>query len=243
VAKNHLHWSDIFRRVYKRQAGLIGEQLLRRVLPAFDDLETEAEQIANDEYARLGRMPAYDDSVDMGDLADVAQDAGIAHYEDFTSLRQGALNPVTAGLFHLWEQQRLQFYRREVLHPLEEDDRKLFGWKAMNARFVEYGVDVARLSSSKKINELRHVANVIKHTEGPSSDELLALRPDLFVHPLFRKEQGGRGHPAGDVRMPLMGDDLYVTEEDLAVYTNAVQDFWEEFASALEAADSSRPSK
>jgi hypothetical protein len=106
----------------------------------------------------------------------------------------------------------------------------------MNAHFVEYGVDVARLASWKKIEELRLVANVIKHTEGRSSDELLALRPDLFVHPLFRTEKESFGSPPGDVRMPLMGDDLYVSEEDLVVYTKAVQGFWEELASALEAA-------
>jgi hypothetical protein len=71
--ENGSYWSRHFREVFIRQLQLLADTLLTRVLPAFEGLETEAEQIKETEYARLGALPASDDS--FYDMADAAEDA------------------------------------------------------------------------------------------------------------------------------------------------------------------------
>src|SRR5437764_3930503 len=101
-------WAAHFREVFVRQVRAFARALEARVLPAFEGIEAEAEQIAEEEYQRLGSMPG-DGSVDMGDLADYAQEAGSAHYEELSDVRQAILNLAAAALFHLLEQQLLLF--------------------------------------------------------------------------------------------------------------------------------------
>ena len=83
-----------------------GGFVLNDVLSGLGNLERRAEEIANAEFARLGSEPVYGDcDVDMGSLAEEANDKGLAFYETMSSLRQTTLNLFTVGLFHLVEQQ------------------------------------------------------------------------------------------------------------------------------------------
>ena len=67
------------------------------------------------------------------------------------------------------------------------------------------------------------VANVTKHAEGNSADQLRKLRPDLFTYPTFRKLP-----PWGVmvVRRPIAGEGIFVTEDEFKSFASAVRDFW-----------------
>jgi hypothetical protein len=226
-------WSDHFQRVYVAQIRAFERAVIERLMPAFEGIEEEAEQLANDEYDRLGRLPG-DENVDMGDLAESAQDAGLAHYQEITAVRQSLLNLCATALFHLFEQQLLTYHRRHLLHPSEENDPKLFNRTMILERFQHGGVIVEHLPSWRGICELEALANTVKHGAGRSSNILRDLRPGLLVFPLFRGQPGLLGRPLPDVHMPLAGDDVFVTEADFGGFANIVVAFWSELADAIQ---------
>ena len=75
-----------------------------RVDAAFRGIEAEADARAEAEFERLGSLPADPDSwTDMGDLADLATEHGIAYYETMAAIRQSVVNLLAVGLHH-WRQ-------------------------------------------------------------------------------------------------------------------------------------------
>ncbi len=101
---NKRFWTGYFDTVFVPQIRELVDTLGDRLLPAFDNLEAEAERKSDEEYERLGSLPASED-VDMADLAEKAMDAGVAHYQMMSGLRQGLQNMFAAALYHLYEQQ------------------------------------------------------------------------------------------------------------------------------------------
>jgi hypothetical protein len=129
---------------------------------------------------------------------------------------------------------------RQVLYPAEEDDARLWKAEIFDERLEEAGVDVSALSSWPVVDELRLVANVAKHGDGRSAHDLYGRRPDLFVAPELRGMRGpinpGAGTRSPRVRTPILGCDLYVTEDDVRSYAAAVATFWRELAAVMLAA-------
>jgi len=192
--------------------GAYGKCMLNDVLSAFADLETKAEEIANAEFARLGSAPVYDDGdVDMGFLAEDANDKGQAFYDTMSSLHQTTLNLVAAGLFHLVEQHLANLCHDGAFTVAPPCDSKL---DIVRDWFHEhFQLDLRTLASWPRVDELRLVANVVKHAEGGSAQRLRQLRPELFQHPVPIELDPGIFSAVHPVRMPLAGDDLYVTEK------------------------------
>ena len=89
------------------------------MVPAFEGIAEDAERATKAEYERLGAMP-YGDQIDMSDVAEMANDHGIAYYETMSGVRQGVLNVLAVGLYHLFEQQQLFFLRRGLLSRAED---------------------------------------------------------------------------------------------------------------------------
>lgn len=228
-------WSYHFERVFVAEVRAFERAAVGRVLPAFDDLEAEADAFAAVEYERLGAMPA-DENVDMGDLAEMAEEAGIDRYEELTGVRQAMLNLMTAALFHLVEQQLFLFFRRQVLRPEEEAGVNLNTWRIVHERFAAAGVDLKVLNGWPKFRELECVANVVKHGDGPSAQLLRALNPRVLVPELFRKDPR-LNKPIGAVGTPLSGDGVHVTASELRIYADAAVAFWRDLAEAIRAAD------
>jgi hypothetical protein len=208
------------------------DTLRDRLLPAFSNVEAEAKKKAEEEYDRLGSLPARE-NIDIADLAEKAFDAGLAHYQMMSGLRQGLQNMFAAALYHLFEQQVMLFHRREVLDLAEAEDTKLFRQSVFRDRLLRYAIDVKSFMSWPLIDELRLVANTVKHAEGDSAMELHSNRPELFVDPSLA------GMPFGDskrlyrVFQPVMGEDIYVSLDDIGRYANAVEQFWSELSDKM----------
>ena len=155
---------------------------------------------------------------------------------NLNDLRQGLLNFSAAFYFHLFEQQLFWFHRKELLQPDEESNHHLYKLREVKARLRTHSIDVESFRSWRKIDELRLVANVVKHGEGDSAQGLREIRPEMFVISDLREEKiidSVSALPPLLVQ-PLYGMDFFVSVEDLRTYAQAVVDFWAELADVLE---------
>jgi hypothetical protein len=68
------------------------------------------------------------------------------HYQMLANMRQGVLNMFAAGLHHAFEQQLLEFYRREVLERGARNASE-FTIRKVRAALRGYGIDLEALPS------------------------------------------------------------------------------------------------
>jgi hypothetical protein len=227
-------WAWHFRHAFIVALRAFRRGVSEKVVPAFDNLAQEADDLANAEYERLGSIPAYDDSFDMSDVADWANNAAIDYYQTMRDVRQGVVNVLAIGLHHLLEQQRNFFVEREPLPP---------GQQRLNfdKRLSAYGIDSSVFSCASTLRELRAAANALKHASTAANKALLDLRPDLFANPALKRLNTDKEHllstaralaPWAD-RSPMAGDHIYVQESDLAAWCDAAIEYWETIAETL----------
>jgi hypothetical protein len=96
------------------------------------------------------------------------------------------------------------------------------------------GLNLENLSPWPQINELRLVANSVKHAEGKSTEQLRKLRPDLFENPILKKDETLNWLVSSpNVYLPIGGEDVYLTIVDMDLYRNALLSFWNEFGDAI----------
>ena len=227
-------WAEHFERTAVSQVRMLTAALKDRLLPSFEQIEKEANDHAEEVFRDLGSQPAsQDDFVDMADLAEIAQERGLARYEALSSVRQAILNWLTVSLYHLVEQELLFFLRRQVLAQWEEHNISLFKLPVLNARLRAGGIDVEQLNGWAQLKELALVANAIKHADGRSSEELKPLRPDLFVPPELRTTRFAQSAVGRSIYRPAAGDDLFVSFADFETYATSVERFLLAFADAI----------
>jgi hypothetical protein len=212
-----------------------------RDVPAFGNLDLRAQQVADDYYNCAGSQPIgeYQD-FDMADAAEAARDRSLSWYELMTSLRQTMRNLLAAGLFHLVEQQLATLCRDGLFRGYPVPETKLSNvaiWYQQHLR-----LEFASLPSWNLVEELRLVANAVKHGEGQATKKLEILRPEIFMNPDcadFYKDlaKSGLGRRVGRVSAPLAGEDLFVSELLLRKYAEGAESFFHEIAAHLEAHD------
>ncbi len=120
------------------------------------------------------------------------------------------LNLLAVFLWHLFETQR----------------------ERLRAQSCEHGFEPPRSPDNSDIEELRYATNAIKHGEGPSAEELRAVRPDLFRTPHWTNSDGEPESPSalrppGEL-VPLAGEGIYVSPDDLSGWLEAVVAYWKE---------------
>jgi len=236
MIRNNLFWAHQIKVNFLPGIDFFARCLEVKIIPAFDSIEKEADEVEREAFENPNGYidPEY---YDPADAADYASEKGLEYYEWMTGMLQGVINLFTAGLYHLFEQQLLLFHRQELLTFNEENNTKLLSLKAAKNRLSKHGIIVENFNSWPKINELRIVANTVKHADGSSADELKSKRPDLFLRAanlLFIKPSA----VLRPVYTPLTGDSLYVTQIEFNKYIHAVKEFWSEMCTALEKQDS-----
>jgi hypothetical protein len=183
-----------------------------------------------------------DGSDDPASYADWAGEKGLETYLGITRMRQAAANLSAAMLWHLLEQQMLFFHMRQVLKVHEEQEVRekpktrgqLFRLDEFHQRLDAGGCSMKVLPSWPKVDELRLVANAVKHGPGKSLDDLFEIRPDLLTLPKSETLNLPRGQSLAWVGKPAGGEDIYVGDADLAGYFDAVTSLWQEFSNAIE---------
>ena len=205
------------------------------VIPTFSNLNARATQIAEAEFVRLSSQPAGDDcDGDLGSLAEAAQEKGEIFYNTLDGLRRTSLALYAVGLFHLLEQQLCDLCRDASFGINPPGDTRLEGlvpWYRKHFR-----VDLHALPAWQAIDELRLLANTAKHGSGSSARQLRELRPDLFEDPRLRDllPDMPELYTTPHVRLPLAGQDLFVSDDTFAAYGAAAFEFINEIAQHFE---------
>jgi len=202
------------------------------ILPAFGNLDERARQMESDYYNRVLAQPVGEsgDDVDMASVAESAEARSLSWYEMMNSLRQTMLNLLAAGLFHLAEQQLAALSRDASFSGILLKDSKME--KVADWYLAHLHLDFKTLTSWAMMNELRLVANAVKHGEGSAEKQLRSMRAELFSNPAhaeFYKEVGVEPL-MGPVVAPLSGEDLFVSEKLLHLYAQAAESFFAEIA-------------
>ena len=222
-------WIRILQTEFVPQLNAIVNALEKRLLPNLDKekIGEEADRIADEDWERFISSTSVMGNEDPAYFADRALNAGIAHYTLMYGIRQGMLNLFAAALYHAFEQQLMFFHRKNVLNLDEQNDLKKIKPAVFQSRLKEYGIDIKNFACWSKIDELRLVSNTVKHAEGDSSHKLREIRPDLFSHP--RLSQGFYS-----VFQPLVGDDLYVSLQDIKDYRDHLVQFWQKLVDIMQ---------
>lgn len=231
MIQNPLFWSQHIRTVFISEIDLFARCLTNKVIPAFDNLEEESENIAEREFEN--RISSFGSETDLADVAEEAEDKAIDYYVMMKKMLQGIINMFAVGLYHFFEQKLFFFHRKELLSREEEDNTDLLKIGEVTIRLANNGINIKKFKSWKKIDELRLVANTAKHADGQSSEELKKLRPKLFWRPDFIDGFDSLKLPPISVYQPLMGESFYITHQEFMLYVKAVKDFWFEMVDAL----------
>jgi len=226
-----LFWAGYFRTIYIPEIDTFAQCLVDRILPTFNNLEDEAKEIEEAENERLSALSCPDD--DGAVIAEKAFEAGLDHFVRMRNMRQGILNMFCSGLYHLFEQLLINFYRLEIFGIGREVEHNL-SIKGVKQDFLEKtGLDLGLIGDWQLIDELRLIANTVKHADGDSSLALKEKKPNAFVNPALAGFPTLRRKP-GPVFKPMFGEDLYVKIEDFSLYVETVKRFWLELANLIE---------
>ena len=233
---NITFWERYIKKQFIAQLELLVESIEKRLIPTFDTIESEAEDIEQREWDNLLSSCGNPD-VDPCDLAEQAFDAKLEYYEMVSSVKQALLNICATALYHSFEQQVLFMLRREILHPSQENIVSFLKIQTFKDELLKYRVDIEKFSSWPIIEELRLVSNSIKHAEGKSSEMLRQINHGIFINPILKKYNMGFHSTSPRLYMPLAGDDIYVQIKDLKKYRDAISAFWSEYISELSKID------
>jgi hypothetical protein len=159
-------------------------------------------------------------------MAELAFNEAMDYAVTLSSMRFSTLSLFSAALYHMSEQHLIDL-RQEILfddgHEAVSADAAIEWFKD------EVGLNLKTLRSWELINELRLVANTVKHAEGGSAKALRRVRPQLFVFPGL--EDRYLLHLR--LRTPLFGQELFVTRDDFVRYHQGSVSFWTELGEEL----------
>jgi hypothetical protein len=203
------------------------------VFPPFADPEAQSEKVAHEYWDQKMSEPRGEDGPDEepGDIADDAHAKSLDFYFTMSAMHNTVLSLFTAGVFHLFEQQAATLLAdwtgARPKHPFS-------AFEALVNNENGPAIDVKAAPTWARIKELRLVANVVKHAEGDSADQLRAVNDSYFKLPAVRgtdlEKHFGRAQVLG---APLTGEGIYVTKPDYDAFVKAVVEFWNWLAAVV----------
>jgi len=223
--QNPQFWKTFFWVKFNPQIDTIKRSLERKILPAFKDIEREADNLEDKEFERLSEELSGDENGDMSELVERAKDKAVGYYSLMTEMKSETLHIFYVLLYKVFDQQFSYFYQKEILDPREEHNLKLKKWSIVYNRFKKSGITLRSMSTYQKINILRLISNVIKHGDGPAAKELKKLAPHYFNH----SNNGFYSvFISDDIR-----DDLNLSLDDFKIHAENVKSFWYELGNAI----------
>jgi hypothetical protein len=222
----NLCFCELSRKLALRTTGVYVENFATRLLPLFDHIEEEAS--AETERARDSAMssPAADEIFDSEKFAEAVREYGLKVYENLQFTRQQLLGLASAGLYHLWERLLKQFLLKE-LRGWTFDGRDVreivvqadFRW--LETFLSKFGFHLTEQCYYPDLNQLRLVANVVKHGDGKSCDDLQKSAPWLFEGHIYHFDIFSKA------------DSLELKPADFTRYARAVSTFWNTLPESL----------
>lgn len=201
------------------------DQMLNRVFPAFETIEEEAQSHGNAIFNAAVSAPSWVEG-DEGSAAEAAHEAAVIHYGELERVLQTSINFAAASLFHVhWETPARDWLTREapMFGASKTQMKKLETTKLedVSAFLKGQGWEFSAEPWFATLDELRLVANTVKHARGDSARALFERRRTLF----FPFNRMGEDEMIGSYEPD--GDDLVVTPEDFRQYASALECFWQ----------------
>ena len=228
------HWElEHYRKLYRDQIDRLVDTLTVRLLPTFDSVHAEVEAIQREAYRANNERANDGNGLDPQTAHDAAFEASSVHFDSVLDLRQGLQNMFAVTLYHLFEQQVRAFHVRVLHHkPLK------FGPDVLKAWDKTLPDPVLTTGQRSGLDELRLLANTVKHGDGASAQELYTAAPHLF---LADYEQDALDDPTvivhkPDIGTPLFGQDLFVRLDDIHRYRQLLNGVWSAYLEALHGA-------
>lgn len=208
-----------------------------KVVLVFNNLEEEADEIAQSHYEELGQY-FNPDIHDESDFADSAFEKGLEYYEAVSLIKYNSKLMWFSTMYQFWEQQVRKFLYDEIKQSGitlcnekgQEIDFKNYcshGIKGIKREFKHFGYDIEKMERWSDIDELRLLANVIKHGDGGAATSLEELRPEFF------RSEITEYNLMKSYRTVLNEQVLNVNDTELIKYKEALQSFWEELPERL----------
>ena len=225
-------WPVIIRSRFVQQIDRYAGVLTDRLLPAFDNIDAEAQRVEDETYQRLFSQSSAEEP-DVASLDERAKEEAGDFLLMMWRMKQAQINLQTVGLYHLFEQQLFEFHRLRLLPPNGSRVTTKIEIQNTKAELLKDGIDIEKLPAWTKVDELRLVVNCAKHAEGPACQQLRQLRADLLSNPSRRADGLPWPDPDPVVLNPLGGENLYINLRDFEEYVRSVKSFWSDLASAL----------
>lgn len=224
---------------FKRYIDVFVKTYTDRIAPIYEGLDKEAEEKAEEHFAKSGQWFDPDQS-DPSDFAERSWEYGIEYWESMTLMQYNTRLMSIATLYQFWEQQFRRFAFEELTrhHTFyvkkgkgkgKEIEFKSFCTKLdeIGNLLEQCGVTTMFLDSWAKINELHLLQNVIKHGDGSSANQLEEIRPDLFRMVGDTKIM--------DLYLTILNEQaLDVNDSEIVDYGEALKQFWDELPENME---------
>lgn len=225
--------------IYIRDIKLFSQSLSERVLPNFKNIEEEANKLAEDWYSNA--QNEYE--------MDVAFEKSADWFVSMTKVRQSLINLHAVGLRHLFEQQiyglsyvvrvdepcKRNSENKKDKRSIEEKEKLRYADLEFEKKLLKEndGVDLETLDGWDEVRELICVSNAIKHAEGRSMADLRNNYPGLLKDTSFLSDNDCEIRDLltnrkikRAIRNPLAGEEIYIKEQDIERYANAIENVW-----------------
>lgn len=222
--KSQLYLHDSLREYYISEIEKFILILNTKLFPVFSEIDQEAEQLGKEYFDKIMNSPG-DGSIDPADIAESAMDKAISHYSDLSLVKYEFTAMSTATLYQLWEQQVRRFLFREMSHvyQLKFSEFCANGIRGIKECFKRHNVDLEKLNSWPKLNELRMLCNVIKHGDGNEANKLITLNSSLFKVEYQKHAAYGL-----NLDTTLLEESLQIDQDVFNNYGENVVAFWKE---------------
>ena len=202
--------------------------LVEKISSAFADIEAEAEKEAEEEFER-GMNDAYDGSMDEGDIAERAMDAGIDKFSDLQFVKEQIHGLVVAGMYHLWERTVKGLICKERwISNTSKGDIQRATFRSLIDLLTEYGFDVRSKDFFDDLETMYLITNACKHGEGKAFQDLLKKAPELCRGP-YSEIPGFRPPPSPE--------DIWIEMKKIGEFGSCIEKFWMEMPDNLRKSD------
>lgn len=220
------------REAFLTEHDIFVEQARTRIFDNFkdEDIEKASEKKKENFFEREGLKVPYGEGVDMGDIAEDAEDYGIKFGITLYEMKSQVILATLAALYHQWEKKLRERMEHELRFGKTENELRKIFWKTeIKCIFDQLellGWYIREESWFSKINACRLIVNVYKHGKGRSLDELKEKHPQ-YLKGVFDASRffGERDE------MLLSYEDLSITIEEFNEIADAFRQFWVDFPS------------
>ena len=199
-----------------------------RIAPGFSNIKEETEKYQQDYWKEYlsSLNPEEASNIQEDDFAEAIYEIGSERYQMLSLMRYRTLALWISMLSQVWEQQNIVFLWDELsfeglkISTKKGKQIKNLGITEIIALYKSFGVNLSNLPMWGRIEEMRHLVNVLKHAEGNSAAKLRKIRPDFF-------DSHGWGDALELFRTSLNEEVLKIEDQDFIDYHEALIQFWE----------------